>query len=39
VGRALDAAAIPWLKIESDYSEEDTGQVRTRVEALLESLS
>lgn len=39
VGRALEAAGILWLKIESDYGEEDAGQMRTRVEALLESLS
>jgi benzoyl-CoA reductase/2-hydroxyglutaryl-CoA dehydratase subunit BcrC/BadD/HgdB len=38
VGRALDAAGIPWLTIESDYSTEDDGQLRTRVQALFESI-
>ncbi len=27
---------LPFLKIETDYSSTDTGQIRTRVEALLE---
>ncbi|MHC4592290.1 MAG: double-cubane-cluster-containing anaerobic reductase [Planctomycetota bacterium] len=38
VGRALKVAGIPSLTVETDYSEEDAGQLRTRVEALLESL-
>ncbi len=38
VAEALQKASIPTLKIETDYSEEDSGQLRTRVEALLESL-
>ncbi len=29
---------LPCLKIETDYSQSDTGQIRTRVEALLEIL-
>ena len=29
---------IPFLKIETDYSQSDIGQIRTRVEALLEML-
>ena len=29
---------LPFLKIETDYSQSDTGQIRTRVEALLEIL-
>jgi benzoyl-CoA reductase/2-hydroxyglutaryl-CoA dehydratase subunit BcrC/BadD/HgdB len=36
---ALKKANVPSLKIETDYSEEDTGQLRTRVEAFLEKLS
>jgi len=35
---ALKKANVPSLKIETDYSEEDTGQLRTRVEAFLEKL-
>jgi len=27
---------MPFLKIETDYSQSDIGQIRTRVEALLE---
>jgi benzoyl-CoA reductase/2-hydroxyglutaryl-CoA dehydratase subunit BcrC/BadD/HgdB len=38
VDEALSEAGIPTLRIETDYSQEDTGQLRTRVEALLESL-
>lgn len=38
IGAALKKAGIPSLTIETDYSEEDTGQLRTRVEALLESM-
>ena len=29
---------IPFLKIETDYSATDVGQIRTRVEALFETL-
>ncbi len=35
----LQAENIPVLKIESDYSMEDVGQIKTRVEAFLESVS
>jgi benzoyl-CoA reductase/2-hydroxyglutaryl-CoA dehydratase subunit BcrC/BadD/HgdB len=35
---ALENAGIPSLKIETDYSDEDTGQLRLRIEAFLESL-
>jgi len=30
---------IPNLKIETDYSEEDIGQMRTRIDAFLEQLT
>jgi len=33
---ALKKVNIPSLKIETDYAEEDTGQLRTRIEAFLE---
>jgi benzoyl-CoA reductase/2-hydroxyglutaryl-CoA dehydratase subunit BcrC/BadD/HgdB len=36
VGRALEAADIPMLSIETDYSMEDVEQLKTRVEAFLE---
>ena len=39
VTQALEKAGIPCLLIESDYSPEDVGQIKTRVEAFLESLS
>ena len=39
VTEALEKAGIPCLVIESDYSPEDAGQIKTRVEAFLESIS
>jgi benzoyl-CoA reductase/2-hydroxyglutaryl-CoA dehydratase subunit BcrC/BadD/HgdB len=39
VTEALETAEIPCLVIESDYSPEDAGQIKTRVEAFLESIS
>ena len=38
VGKALEAANIPMLSIETDYSMEDVEQLKTRVEAFLEML-
>jgi len=38
VKQALDAQGIPYLHIETDYSEQDFEQLRTRVEAFLERL-
>ncbi|MDI6900615.1 MAG: double-cubane-cluster-containing anaerobic reductase [Anaerosomatales bacterium] len=38
VEKALREAGIPVLKIETDYSMEDAGQLSTRVEAFLEML-
>jgi len=38
VAAALKEARVPSLKIETDYSEEDAGQLRIRLEAFLESL-
>lgn len=35
---ALKQENIPTLKIETDYSEEDSGQLRTRIDAFLERL-
>jgi benzoyl-CoA reductase/2-hydroxyglutaryl-CoA dehydratase subunit BcrC/BadD/HgdB len=36
VEKALEAKNIPTLRIETDYSLEDVGQLKTRVEAFLE---
>ncbi len=38
VAAALEDAGLPSLKLETDYSEEDAGQLRTRIEAFLEGL-
>lgn len=35
---AVEAMGLPFLKIETDYSMEDIGQLKTRVEAFLEIL-
>lgn len=38
IASALKRENIPNLKIETDYSEEDTGQIKTRIEAFIESI-
>lgn len=38
VEKRLAKEGIPLLRIETDYSDEDTGQLRTRVEAFLEMI-
>lgn len=38
VERALEESGIPTLRIETDYSMEDAGQLKTRVEAFIEQL-
>jgi benzoyl-CoA reductase/2-hydroxyglutaryl-CoA dehydratase subunit BcrC/BadD/HgdB len=38
VERALSKAGIPLLRIETDYSDEDAGQLRTRIDAFLEMI-
>ena len=38
VSKALKKKNIPLLMIETDYSEEDSGQIKTRVEAFLEMI-
>lgn len=38
VGKAMAAADIPYLAIETDYGMEDAGQLKTRVEAFVETL-
>lgn len=39
VERELEKAGMPAIRIETDYSEEDTAQIRTRIEAFIERLS
>ncbi len=36
VRRRMEAEGIPYLKLETDYSQGDTGQVETRLGAFLE---
>jgi len=38
VERALEQEGIPVLRVDTDYSQEDTEQIRTRVEAFIERL-
>lgn len=38
IEKILNGAGIPVLKIQTDYSEEDTEQLRTRIEAFLERI-
>ncbi|MGD9116924.1 MAG: double-cubane-cluster-containing anaerobic reductase [Dehalococcoidia bacterium] len=39
VEQALIAGGIPAIRIDTDYSQEDMGQLKTRVEAFIETLS
>jgi benzoyl-CoA reductase/2-hydroxyglutaryl-CoA dehydratase subunit BcrC/BadD/HgdB len=38
VEHALEQDGIPVLRVDTDYSQEDTEQIRTRVEAFVERL-
>ncbi|GAV24502.1 3-hydroxyacyl-ACP dehydratase [Carboxydothermus islandicus] len=38
IGRELERRNIPFLKLESDFSDEDQGQLKTRIEAFLEMI-
>jgi benzoyl-CoA reductase/2-hydroxyglutaryl-CoA dehydratase subunit BcrC/BadD/HgdB len=38
VDKALEKAGIPLLRVETDYSDEDAGQLKTRIDAFLETL-
>ena len=38
VDRALAEAGIPLLRVETDYSDEDAGQLKTRIDAFLEMI-
>ncbi|MBD3393855.1 MAG: 2-hydroxyacyl-CoA dehydratase, partial [Chitinivibrionales bacterium] len=39
VEQELEKAGIPAIRIETDYSREDTGQIKTRIAAFIERLS
>jgi benzoyl-CoA reductase/2-hydroxyglutaryl-CoA dehydratase subunit BcrC/BadD/HgdB len=39
VEKALEGEGIPVLRLESDYSAEDSGQLKTRIEAFLEMIA
>jgi benzoyl-CoA reductase/2-hydroxyglutaryl-CoA dehydratase subunit BcrC/BadD/HgdB len=38
VGKEMEKKQIPFLRLESDFSEEDQGQLLTRIEALIEMI-
>ncbi len=38
IGREMEERGIPYLHLETDFSEEDQGQLLTRIEALLEMI-
>jgi benzoyl-CoA reductase/2-hydroxyglutaryl-CoA dehydratase subunit BcrC/BadD/HgdB len=38
VEKRLEKEGIPTLRIDTDYSQEDVGQIQTRVEAFVERL-
>ena len=38
VEKALEQGGIPCLRLETDYSMEDVGQLKTRIEAFIEQL-
>ena len=38
VGKEMEKQEIPFLRLESDFSEEDQGQLLTRIEALIEMI-
>jgi benzoyl-CoA reductase/2-hydroxyglutaryl-CoA dehydratase subunit BcrC/BadD/HgdB len=39
IEKKLEADGIPTLRIETDYSQEDSGQIKTRLEALIERIT
>jgi len=38
VEESLENTGIPVLKIETDYSQEDIGQLKTRIQAFIEMI-
>jgi benzoyl-CoA reductase/2-hydroxyglutaryl-CoA dehydratase subunit BcrC/BadD/HgdB len=38
VSKILEKKGVPLLRIETEYSEEDAGQIRTRIEAFIEMM-
>ena len=39
IENALEKKGVPFLRIDTDYSMEDAGQIKTRVEAFIERIS
>jgi len=37
-GKQLEEEGIPVLNLETDYSQEDLGQLKTRIEAFIERI-
>jgi benzoyl-CoA reductase/2-hydroxyglutaryl-CoA dehydratase subunit BcrC/BadD/HgdB len=37
-GKELESEGIPVLNLETDYSQEDVGQLKTRIEAFIERI-
>ena len=38
VKKSLEEEGVPYMKIETDYSESDSGQIETRIAAFIEML-
>ncbi|MFC1926050.1 2-hydroxyacyl-CoA dehydratase, partial [Chloroflexota bacterium] len=38
IDKNLTSKGIPFIRMETDYSQEDIGQLKTRVEAFIETL-
>lgn len=38
MGKVMDEIGIPFLKLETDYSTTDSGQIETRIAAFIEML-
>lgn len=36
--KAVESKGVPYLKIETDYSKADSGQINTRLEAFMETM-
>jgi len=37
-GKNLESSGVPTLLLETDYSQQDAGQLKTRIEAFVERL-
>ena len=38
IEESLEKTGVPVLRLETDYSQEDVGQLRTRIEAFIERI-